>query len=62
MTKNEKRSLVAIVMLTPFAVSAALEFLPAWIAVPFTVVSAIMWFGSMLMIKDDKEEKTEKCK
>lgn len=53
--KNKLLPLIHI-FVTPFAVSAAIEFLPGWVSWPIAVLGGILWFGSLIMLSN--EEKT----
>ena len=53
---TKKNQIVAYIMITPFIVSASLEFLPRWISVPIAVLGAMIWLGSFLMLLDKKDD------
>lgn len=38
----------------PFVIGAAVEFLPAWLALPLVFVGVMLWLGAFLTLKDRK--------
>jgi hypothetical protein len=53
---TEKNQIVAYIMITPFVVSAAAEFLPRWISAPIAVLGAMLWLGALFMLLDKKND------
>lgn len=47
---NMRNTLFAIVTLAPFVTFAVIEFAPWWVSTPFTIIAAIWWAGSFLML------------
>ena len=40
----------------PFLVSAAVEFLPLWVAAPFALLALIQWAGLWVMIAEGRKK------
>lgn len=53
---NEKNQAVAYIMITPFIVSASLEFLPKWLSVPILMIGIMLWMGALFMLMDKKHD------
>ena len=51
---TEKNQIVAYLMITPFVVSASLEFLPKWLSVPILMLGIMLWMGALFMLMDKK--------
>jgi len=43
----------------PFVVSASMEFLPEWLAIPIAVISGMFWLGVLVQIGEYKKEDEE---
>lgn len=43
----------------PFVVSASMEFLPQWLALPIAVISSMFWLGVLIQIGEYKKEDDE---
>ena len=54
---TEKNQAVAYIMITPFIVSASVEFLPRWISAPIGMLGAMLWLGSLMMLMDEKNDR-----
>lgn len=54
MTKKTKIGLHVIVL--PFAISASIEFLPAWIYIPMSLLLGMAWLGSCAMLREENFE------
>jgi len=50
MTRKNKATLH--VLFWPFAISAALEFLPAWLYWPIWLLGAMTWIGACLILAE----------
>ena len=50
MTKEQKAYLHIIIL--PFVISAAVEFLPAWLYWPIAVVCGMAWFGACVNLAE----------
>jgi hypothetical protein len=44
------------VFVTPFIVSASIEFMPSWLSWPIALLGGILWAGSLILLRN--EEKT----
>lgn len=55
MSKRDNIQHLLLIILLPFVVSAAWEFLPKWLALPSTLVGAMLWFGTCALIMEEKE-------
>ena len=53
---TEKNQIVAYLMITPFVVSASLEFLPKWLSVPILMLGIMLWMGALFMLMDKKND------
>lgn len=53
---TEKNQIVAYIMITPFVVSASVEFLPRWLSAPIGMLGAMLWLGSLFMLLDKKND------
>jgi hypothetical protein len=56
-TTQEKLIALGIVIVGPFVISASLEFLPAWLSMPTTLLVSIFWLGTMGQIGEYKRSK-----
>jgi hypothetical protein len=54
MNSSEKIIALGTVIVGPFVVGAALEFLPTWLSFPMTFVVSIFWLGTMGQIAEYK--------
>lgn len=45
---SEKDKCVIMVLILPFAVSSSWHYLEPWIAIPITVISTLIWVGSII--------------
>jgi hypothetical protein len=54
---KEKTKLTIQVMVIPFVIGAALEFLPRWLSWPATLLGGMLWVGSCIMLAEKKDEK-----
>lgn len=52
MTKKQKAYLH--IMILPFAISAAVEFLPAWVYWPIALLCGMAWVGACAMAIEEK--------
>jgi hypothetical protein len=48
MTKKQRAYLH--IMILPFDISAAVEFLPAWVYWPIALLGGIAWFGACVIL------------
>ena len=53
---TEKNQTVAYIMITPFVVSAAVEFLPRWLSAPIGMLGFMLWLGALFMLLDKKDD------
>lgn len=54
---TKKREAYLNVMLVPFVISAAIEFLPAWIYWPIALLGAMVWLGACVqLVEKDKDD------
>jgi len=53
MTRKTKAYLYIITL--PFVISAAFEFLPAWVYWPIALIGGMEWFGACLMLIEKEE-------
>ena len=58
MSNRDKIHHVSLIILLPFVVSAVWEFMPRWVALPSTLVGAMLWFGTCALVMDEKESNT----
>ncbi len=56
-TTQDKLIALGIVIVGPFIVGASLEFLPTWLSMPITLLTAIFWLGTMRQIGEYKRSK-----
>jgi len=56
-TTEDKLIALGIVIVGPFVVGAALEFLPTWLSFPMTFIVSIFWLGTMVQIGEYKRSK-----
>ena len=54
MTRNTRAHLHIITL--PFVISAAVEFLPAWVYWPIALIGGMAWFGACVILIE-KEQK-----
>jgi len=52
---KQKIELMASVFILPFVVSASIEFLPGWLSWPISVLSAMIWVGSLMLIQEKND-------
>lgn len=50
MTRKTRAYLHIIIL--PFVISAAVEFLPAWLYWPISLISAMVWFGACAILTE----------
>jgi hypothetical protein len=43
-----------MVLSMPFVISASIEFLPAWLYWPISILCGMTWFGALVNLKDGK--------
>ena len=43
------------VFITPFVVSASIEFLPGWLSCPISILGGMVWIGSLFLMQGKKE-------
>ena len=48
--KNKLMTLIYI-LVTPFVVSASIEFLPGWLSWPISILGGMVWFGSLVLLE-----------
>ncbi len=53
MTKKQKAYLHIITL--PFVISAAVEFLPAWIYWPTSLICAMAWVGACVILTETEQ-------
>jgi hypothetical protein len=41
----------------PFVISAAIEFLPAWVYWPIALLGAMQWIGACILLNKELENK-----
>ena len=46
----------SMILILPFAVGAALEFLPIWVSIPSTIVGLILWFAAASCISHNARD------
>ena len=44
------------VCVTPFIVSASIEFMPGWLSWPISILGGMVWIGSLFLIQEKKEK------
>jgi len=49
---NKERSAYLHIITLPFVISAAFEFLPAWLYWPIAVICGIAWFGAFVNLSE----------
>lgn len=49
--------IILLIILLPFVISAACEFLPRWVALPSILVGSMLWLGTCALIMDKEENK-----
>lgn len=49
---NKKERAYLYILITPFVVGAAFEFLPLWVAWPIALLGAMTWFGSCVILAE----------
>jgi uncharacterized integral membrane protein len=54
----DKVQTLLFIFITPFVVSASCEFLPGWVSWPVCVLGSMLWFGSLFMLSEKKNDKT----
>lgn len=59
MSKKDKTQHVFLIILLPFVISAACEFLPRWVALPSILVGSMLWLGTCALIMDAKENNND---
>jgi hypothetical protein len=52
--KNKVMTLLYI-FVTPFVVSASIEFLPGWLSWPISILGGMLWFGSLALLQKKEE-------
>ena len=53
MTKKQRAYLHIIAL--PFVISAAVEFLPAWLYWPTSLICAMAWVGACVMLTEEEK-------
>lgn len=53
---KDKTVTLLYVLVTPFIVSASIEFLPGWLSWPISVLGGMMWVGALFLIQEKKEK------
>ena len=48
--KNKLMTLIYI-LVTPFVVSASIEFLPGWLSWPISILGGMVWLGSLILLE-----------
>lgn len=46
----------------PFVISASVEFLPQWVAVPIFLIAGLVWLGVFIQITKYEGEKKDETK
>ena len=54
---TRKRSAYLHIVALPFVISAAFEFLPAWVYWPIALIGGMGWFGACLILIEKEEIK-----
>jgi hypothetical protein len=54
MTKKQKAYLH--IMTLPFAISAAVEFLPAWVYWPIALLGGMAWLGACAILVEEENK------
>lgn len=44
-----KKSYTLQIFTLPFLISAAINFLPAWVWIPFVVLASMQWLGALIL-------------
>ena len=44
------------VFVTPFIVSASIEFMPGWLSWPIAILGGMVWIGSLFLVQEKKEK------
>jgi len=53
---KEKIQTLLYIFVTPFVVSASIEFLPGWLSWPIAVLGGMMWFGALILLQEKKKD------
>jgi hypothetical protein len=54
MTRKRKAYLHLIIL--PFVISAAVEFLPAWVYWPIALIGGMAWFGACAILAEKENQ------
>ena len=58
---KKSTELMSVFLTMPFVVSASMEFLPAWLAMPICLIAVMFWMGTLVQIMDytKKDDETK---
>lgn len=51
---RRKNILFANIVLIPFIIFAVIAFAPWWVSTPFAIVAALHWFGSIILLGENR--------
>jgi len=49
---NKKQRAYLHIFVMPFVISAAIEFLPAWLYLPISLLGGMMWLGACAILAE----------
>ncbi len=55
---TRKRSAYLHIVTIPFIISAAIEFLPAWLYWPIALICGMSWLGACAILAEKEEKNT----
>ena len=47
---NETSRKTAIILVVPFVISASVEFFPAWLYWPISILGGMIWVGALVQL------------
>lgn len=53
---KNKTSIALYLFVTPFVVSASIEFLPGWLSWPISTLGGMVWIGSFCLLTGKKDD------
>jgi hypothetical protein len=53
---KDKLITLMYVFVTPFVVSASIEFMPGWLSWPISVLGGMVWIGSLFLMQEKKND------
>ena len=58
---SKRNQMVLWIFGLPFFISAAIEFLPAWVSWPIAFLGAMQWLGAWVTLAELNKEKAEEA-